>query len=239
MTGNKSSADKPVDSKIIALNNYLKQTISFSDDFLFSYERAFSKILSYLMNDKKSKIIFILKYIRVSSIWRLSNYFKLGYRGNVERDIEDLQAFGAIKELSTTDPDYDFMYKIWIRLHPNAKRIKAEKPKLIILSDKFEEAVEEFMPYIYKKYVWKPDFARIEKAKQQYERAYNIEKSQMISEKYINDNKIGNCEICGKIIRNDKEVKTPYKKIGKVIVCATCDTSKVTKEHIRKWIKNK
>ena len=225
-----------IDDKIISLNHFLKQNISFNDDLLFTYERSFLDLLKCLLNDKKSKILFILKYVKVSSIWQLSNKFDLGYKGNIEKDIMQFEKYGVIRRLKKADDDYELIHKVWENLHPNARRTKTQKSTLYMLKNEFDETINLFLPIIYKKYIWSTEFSNIEQHRIKYERAYREEKAQFVSDKYIEDNKIGNCKMCNKTIRNDRNVKTPYEKIGKVIVCKECKNKKVTKNDIKRWL---
>ena len=167
-----------------------------------NFERNFRDILSIFLDKNRSKLIYVLYNVGVSSLWELTMHFNLGYMKDLRDLLFKFETKNIVEELYEDSIENKAIRETWDKLHPNGKRTY-KKTKLFKLSDDFKPVIEEFLDEIYGKYIWISEYTNIERRKISFQKIYKSKIDDISQENDIENNKIGNCVRCKKPINND------------------------------------
>ena len=201
-----------------------------------NFERNFRDILSIFLDKNRSKLIYVLYNVGVSSLWELTMHFNLGYMKDLRDLLFKFETQNVVEELYKDSIENKAIRETWDKLHPNGKRTY-KKTKLFKLSDDFKPVIEEFLDEIYGKYIWISEYTNIERRKISFQKIYKSKIDNISQENDIENYKIGNCVRCKKPINNDpREYNEVYEG---VLLHKDCYAKSSQKEIIQWKPKNK
>ncbi len=169
-----------------------------------NFERNFRDILSIFLDKTKSKLVYVLYNVGVSSLWELTMHFNLGYGKDLRDLLFHFETKNIVEELHEDSNENKAIRETWNMIHPNGKR-SYKKTKLFKLSDDFKPVVEQFLDEIYGKYLYQSDYANIERRKISFNKIYKSKIGEINEDADIEKNKIGDCAKCKRPIHKDSK----------------------------------
>ena len=122
----------------------LKLEIYSANSISLNFERNLKDIISIFLEKDKSKIIYILYNVGVSSQWELYNHFNVAYMKNVSDNLAWLETKNIIEELYEESVENNLIRDTWHKIYPNGKR-QYKKTRLFKLADDFKPVIELFL----------------------------------------------------------------------------------------------
>jgi len=197
--------EKTFQKRVFVISDFVSKLEMHNDKNInLNFERNFRNILSIFLNKTRSKLIYVLYNVGVSSLWELTMHFNLGYMKDIRDLLFEFETQNIVEELYEESTENKAVRETWDELHPNGKR-NYKKTKLFKLSDDVKPVVEQFLDEIYGKYLYKSDYANIERRKISFLKNYNSKIGKMDQEIDMEKNKIGNCSKCKKPIHKDSK----------------------------------
>jgi len=128
----------------------------------------------------------------------------------------------------------EVMKRYWKETFPNTRK----KPELYILNPLFEPVVESYHDYIFQKYITSREYNIIKKRKEAFSKYYTNLKKQVELIRKREEESIGRCNACGKLITKDSVFGKGYHKFKIGLICNTCKRA-ATIEVMRTWMQKR
>jgi len=209
---------------------YRSQSLCQKDTGL-SIEKRFHEIFQLFLNKLSSKIIYTLSMIRFSSYWELNKNLAINM-GNLRRTISDLEECGIVTELRKDDHQYIPITRYWKNMYPTCPKI----PILFILSPGYITIAELFQEDIYGLYISKREYNYLVRRRNEYLNYHDRVKQQIEMVRKREEEAIGKCLQCSKLIINTSVEDRDYHVFPKGLICNYCKRS-ATKEQLKQWLR--
>ena len=198
------------------------------------YEKRTIRILQFFTNKYHSKVMYCILLLNFSSYWELSINLNLNM-DMLRRSISDLEQCGIVVELRKDDHRYIPITKYWKSTYPTSPNI----PILFMLNPHYARIVEMYQEDICQRYITNKEYSYLRRRGNEYKRYYERLKKQLSFVRKKEDESIGRCRHCGKLIINTAIRGRDYHKFTIGLICNSCRCS-ATKELMKKWMhKNK
>ena len=196
-----------------------------------SIEKRFQEIFQLFLNKLSSKIIYALSMIRFSSYWELNKNLDINM-GNLRRTISDLEECGIVTELRKDDHQYMPITRYWKNMYPTCPKI----PILFMLSPRYVPIAELFQEDIYGLYISKREYNYLVRRRSEFMHYYERLKQEVDIVRKREEEAIGKCLQCRKIMINTSVEDRDYHVFPKGLICNYCKHS-ATKEQLKQWLR--
>lgn len=203
----------------------------------FSFERTVIDISKIFIHKTYAKILYALNEIEFSSATELAKPkgIYLGSMYEIDRGLGYLGSYGIISPILETNSRCKAIQRYWSKLYPTSP----ENPTWYEISPVFKYVVDLYADDFRQKFIWSSQLHKILQRKKTLDVEYQEALKDIHDERLREENKIGNCTVCNKIITNN-DGKGSYHSFGDILCCDHCYRNRVETSMVSEWMrKNK
>lgn len=197
------------------------------------YEKRAIRIFQFFINKYHSKVMYSLNMLKFSSYWELSVKLNMNM-DMLRRSIADLENFNIVKELKEEDHKYRSITEYWHNRYPTSPKL----PTLFMLNPQYSKIVELYKHIIFKKYITVTEYNYLNHRNNDFKTYYEGLKNKINGLRTKEEEAIGKCKACGKLIIKKSVRGKDYYKFSIGLICNLCKRS-ANKEVTQQWMSQK